>query len=70
MVAAETETLKTDIAAARDKTEGIEKFLKLCETYTDLTELTAEIARSFIEKIVVHEAVHAPGHKWKRNPSK
>ncbi|MCL2817845.1 MAG: recombinase family protein [Clostridiales bacterium] len=65
-LAAEAETLRTEIAAEKERADGIEKFLKLCETYTDFTELTADIARTFIEKIVVHEAVKAPGHKYKR----
>ena len=65
-LATEAETLRTEIAAEKERADGIEKFLKLCETYTDFTELTADIARTFIEKIVVHEAVKAPGHKYKR----
>jgi hypothetical protein len=63
---AETATLRAEVAAAQEKADGIGKFLKLCAKYTDLTELTAEVARSFIEKIVVHESVKVPGHKWKK----
>ena len=62
----EAETLRTEIAAEKERADGIGKFLTLCETYTEFTELTAEVARTFIEKIVVHEAVHAPGHKYKK----
>ena len=62
----ETVSLRVSVGAAREKSDGIEKFLKLCEKYTELTELTAEVARSFIDKIVVHEAIKAPGHKWKK----
>jgi len=65
-VVAEAEALRTEVAAAREKADCIEKFLKLCEVYTDFSELTAEVARTFIEKIVVHEAVKAPGHRYKR----
>jgi DNA invertase Pin-like site-specific DNA recombinase len=63
---AEAEVLRSEISAEREKADSIEKFLKLCEVYTDFTELTAEVARTFIEKIVIHEAVKAPGHKWKK----
>jgi hypothetical protein len=66
VLTAEAEVLRTDIAAEKEQADSLDKFLKLCETYTDFTELTDEIARSFIEKVVVHEAVHAPGHKWKK----
>ena len=64
----ETETilLRSEVETAREQADSIDKFLILCEKYTDLTELTAEVARSFIEKIVVHEAIKAPGHKWKK----
>ena len=65
-LAAEAEALRTEVAAAREKADCIEKSLKLCEVYTDFSELTAEVARTFIEKIVVHEAVKAPGHRYKR----
>lgn len=62
----ETETLRFEVDAARGKADGIEKFVRLCEKYTDMTELTAEIARSFIEKVVVHESIKVPGHRYKR----
>jgi hypothetical protein len=63
---AEAGALRTEVSADREKADCIEKFLKLCEAYTDFTELTAEIARTFIEKVVVHEAVKMPGHKYKK----
>ena len=63
---AEVEALKTEIADEREKADSISKFLKLCETYTEITELSGEIARTFVEKIVVHEAVKVPGHRYKR----
>jgi DNA invertase Pin-like site-specific DNA recombinase len=62
----EVETLRAEIAAEEERTDGINKFLKLCETYTDMTELTADIARTFIDKIVVYEAIKVSGHKWKK----
>jgi DNA invertase Pin-like site-specific DNA recombinase len=66
--ALETETaeLRISVQAAQEQADGIEKFLKLCEKYTDFSELTAETVRSFIDKIVVYEAEKAPGHKWKK----
>ncbi|MEG2001396.1 MAG: DUF4368 domain-containing protein, partial [Evtepia sp.] len=62
----ETAKLGAEVEAAREKADGIDKFLKLCAKYTDLTELSAEVARSFIEKIVVHEAVKEPGRRYKK----
>ena len=44
---------------------GTEDFLDKAKRYTDITELTPELLRLFIEKIVVHEkevkwSKHAP----------
>jgi len=61
---AEQEQLKKradDLAALVDleKEQGanITRLLGLIRMYTEITELTAEIARIFIDKIVVHQAV-------------
>jgi hypothetical protein len=62
----ETATLRAEVVAAQEKADGVEKFLKLCAKYTDCIELSAELARTFIEKVVVHEAVKVPGHRYKR----
>jgi hypothetical protein len=32
------------------------RFLKLVKKYTDISELTAEIVRVFIDRIVIHQA--------------
>lgn len=44
----EIETLKTEVS-------GIDRFIETAKKYTDLQELTPEILRTFIEKIVIHE---------------
>ena len=42
---------------------NIESFLKIVEQHGEITELTSKVARSFIERIVVHEAVwEVPGN--------
>ena len=53
------ETLRTDIEELKTKTLNVQSFMKLVERHGDIeiTELTAELARTFIEKIVVHEGV-------------
>ena len=40
-----------------------EKFIALARSYTNITELTPEIVRAFISKIVVHERTQ----KWAKN---
>jgi hypothetical protein len=54
--------LETQIAELEDSTRkaeaqavNTEYFLKLVDKYTDITELTTQILREFIQKIVVHQ---------------
>ena len=54
-----------DIQRLRETVSGTEGFLNKAKRYTDITELTPELLRLFIEKIVVHEkevkwSKHAP----------
>ena len=44
----EIETLKTEVSC-------IDRFIETAKKYTDLQELTPEILRTLIEKIVIHE---------------
>ena len=55
-LATTTKTLPGEIAELKSKTANLESFMKLVERYGNITELTEEIARVFVEKIVVHEA--------------
>ena len=50
------ETLQAEIEDLRSKTANVESFIRLAEQHSEITELTDEVARSFIERIVVHEA--------------
>ena len=54
-----------DIQRLRETVSGTDGFLNKAKRYTDITELTPELLRLFIEKIVVHEkevkwSKHAP----------
>jgi DNA invertase Pin-like site-specific DNA recombinase len=51
------QTLQSEISDAKSKTTNVQSFLKLAEQQGEITELTAETARTFIKKIVVHEVV-------------
>jgi hypothetical protein len=50
------DTLKIEVESIKAKTANVDSFFKLVERYGEITELTPEIARTFIQKIVVHEA--------------
>lgn len=58
--------LKDEIAVVREEGEEVERFMKLVDKYADITELNAEIIRTFIEKIIVYEAEKIDGVKTQR----
>ena len=62
----ETSTLRKELEVAKEKTNNMDSFFKLAEEYTEIPELTPTIARSFIEKIIVHEGEVMPGYKTKK----
>ena len=56
---------ESEIQHLRETVSGTDSFLDKAKRYTDITELTPELLRLFIEKIVVHEkevkwSKHAP----------
>ncbi|GHV47740.1 recombinase [Clostridia bacterium] len=56
-------TLKTELEELKNKTSNLQGFMNLVEQYGEITELTATLARSFIEKIIVHEPVYKTSSK-------
>jgi hypothetical protein len=49
-------TLLNEIDELKSKTTNLQSFMKLVERAGEITELTDEIARAFIERVEVHEA--------------
>lgn len=45
---------------------NVDSFIGMVRKYTDITELTAEIIRSFVEKIVVMKPEKVPGTRTKK----
>lgn len=58
--------LKDEISAVREEGESVDRFMKLVNKYSDITELNAEIIRTFVEKIIVYEAEKIDGVKMQR----
>ena len=48
------DALRSDIAAVKKDEEDISRFMRLVKKYTELTELTPEVVRTFIDKILIH----------------
>ena len=55
--------LRRELEAAKEQSGGTDKFLRLVRKYTEITELTPEIVRTFIEKIIVHEKEKVDGKR-------
>ncbi|GHU53420.1 recombinase [Clostridia bacterium] len=60
------ESLRAEIEELKSKTANLDSFMGLVERVGDISELTESLARTFIEKVVVHEAVFAEGSKRKK----
>lgn len=58
--------LEAAIAEAREQRLNVDFFLGMVRRYTDITELTAEIIRSFVEKIEVKKPEKVPGTRTKK----
>ena len=53
--------LKDELMAVQKETADINKFMRLIKRYTEITELNAEIVRTFIDKIYVRKGEKAQG---------
>lgn len=55
--------LEGKIKAINEQTASTSHFMELVQKYTRIDELTHEIAREFIEKVIVHKAEKVDGHR-------
>ena len=58
--------LEAFIATAKEDRLNVDSFLGMVRKYTDITELTAEIIHSFVEKIEVLKPEKVPGTRTKK----
>lgn len=56
-----SEELQEFINASKEQRLNVDSFLKLLHKYTEITELTAEIIRTFVERIEVFQPEKIPG---------
>ena len=61
-----TTALKQTLDAAKEQNLNIDRFLKIVRKYTEITELSAEIIRDFIERIIVFQAEKVDGVRTQR----
>jgi len=55
-------TLKAEIEKAKEQDDKILDFMLLIYKYSNFEELTPEILRSFIDRVIVHEKTKVNGH--------
>lgn len=60
---ASTAALKDTIQACESQQVNVKSFLKLVRSYTEPEQLTPEILRMFVEKIIVHDSVWTNRHR-------
>lgn len=58
--------LQEFIDKSNEQTLNVDSFLKVVRKYTNITELTAEIIRSFVERIDVYKPEKVPGTRTKK----
>ena len=58
--------LEAFIEDSRQQTINVDSFLSMVRKYTEITELTAEIIRSFVEKVEVYQSEKVPGTRTKK----
>ena len=54
--------LKADIEKSKSKSDDISKFVSLVDKYSDFEELTPEILRAFIDKVLIYEKQKIDGY--------
>lgn len=60
------EELTTFIESSKEQWLNVDSFLDMVRRYTDITELSAEIIRSFVKKIEVMKPEKVPGTRTKK----
>jgi DNA invertase Pin-like site-specific DNA recombinase len=60
---AKAAALRVEVNEIESRTANVQRFLKLVEQQGEITELTSELARLFIDRVLVHEAEIKEGTK-------
>jgi len=60
-----TVVMRAEVEEIKSKKVNEQTFTKLAERYTEITEMTTELARTFIDRVVIHEAVMVDNPKRK-----
>ena len=53
--------LKAEIEKAKTQYDNINRFMAIVKRYSDFDEITPEILRAFVDKVIIHEKVKVDG---------
>ena len=53
--------LKAEIEKAKTQYDNINRFMAIVKKYSDFEEITPEILRAFVDKVIIHEKVKVDG---------
>lgn len=59
----ENAILETELAKSEETVNGVERFLEVVRSYTEITELSARVVNDLIDKIVIHTPDKSSGHR-------
>lgn len=60
---AQTDQLQEELQQEEQKSVDVKRFITVVKKYTDLTELTPEIVREFIDRIIIHAPDKSSGRR-------
>ena len=58
--------LRQELSKAREQSDNVTRFMRSIRKYTEITELTPELVREFVQKVVVYQAEKINGRRTQR----
>lgn len=58
--------LRQELSKAKEQSDNVTRFMRSVRKYTEITELTPELVREFVQKVVIYQAEKIDGHRKQR----
>ncbi len=58
--------LRQELSKAKEQSDNVTRFMRSVRKYTEITELTPEVVREFVQKVVVFQAEKINGRRTQR----
>lgn len=56
-------TLRQELMTIKEESDNVSRFMRTIRKYEDINELTPDLVRNFIDKVVVHQAEKTDGKR-------